>query len=592
MVRNQIRGPSSALSSFLRERGIRAPVNTWRRNTDTTTPTENGETTVLDNSGSTTTAAEVGPDAEVESPVGGSSENTPQAQSEVAETDAVQAEVAEVVAPIKGKGKRKAATKKKASKKSKDSDSDSDFGQPLPGHNRSAHSKKRKLDGNHDKEGVVCFCDRCQRRFIVAEAGQTLCLACFSIQSKTSSTTRTPKKRKVTLNLDGEPIIGISSLRNLCIKLIANYIDEVEGFGEISEATKHSIGKIISRHRMLNGENLRLFLGPSERSVRLSECTYLNEEHLRTIIRECPNLEVLSLGNCGRITDNVLADIGGLGSLQSLNLLGPFLPSDQAFADMFTRLGDNLKSLSLQYAAKVSAKSMSALAQHCPNITALRLDQCLKLGDESVQSLCELRQLRSLELNRLGENVSSDCLIRLLQSVGEKLDNLTLNGHPFVDDALLNDVLAPMCPDLEHISLEDCPAITSDGLIKFFSSYKPTKPLKTLNLFRNTSLNDDAIVSILNLHGSGLESLNLNGLDELKVYSLEQIAKLAPSLKVLDVSWIRNMNDTILEEILVKCCNLERVKVYGCNRLSECVANRQWVNRAGVGIRVVGNEFC
>lgn len=65
-------------------------------------------------------------------------------------------------------------------------------------------------------------------------------------------------------------------------------------------------------------------------------------------------------------------------------------------------------------------------------------------------------------------------------------------------------------------------------------------PLRQLSLRKNTSLLDSAVSCISEHHGKTMQALTLNGLDELSLDVMTDLAKACISLKSIDVSWIRS----------------------------------------------------
>ncbi|KAJ3057051.1 hypothetical protein HK097_001020 [Rhizophlyctis rosea] len=685
MVRNEVRGPSSALSSFLRERGIRAPRNIFHRrntangdndnqdhnnddnlqqqgaastSTDTTT-TSTGDTisnaneTTPDDAAPSTTSRRRGrrvtlratssvsiaddqpgpcaststatdnmdldpqPDDDETIEVTGSISMTLEdddvegtepatvaaTASRTTRTNATTSSSKSRKPPAKTPASKSATSKKRkptSSKSQKDgyqsdaASSDSDFASPNPAIGRSNHSKRQKRTASSISDSTyntVRFCERCQRRYTVSEDMSSFCPACLSIQSKAgggggagSGISRAKRKRgKIVATLDG--VEGpISSLKDMCVKLIATYIDDVEAFGDISDSTKTQISKIISRDRQLNQNNVMLFLGQMEQKVELFDCTYLNESALNQIPFLCPNLRVLHL-------DEVLNSIGqNCTSLTSLTLKGPFLPSDTAFSHLFTSLGSKLTALHLQHAAKLASSGIAALVENCAGMRELRLDSCMKLGDDEVRRVGELRELVELELSRLGTGVKEESLCGLVGDVGRGLRVLSFNGYPDMTDRVLLTSIAPTCTSLRSLSLEDCESLTTEGMVEFLSNLKTPTGLTKFSLWRNVHLKDEALVACLNDHRGTLEELCLNGLDELTEYGLKLVGG-CTGLKEVDLSWIRDLDDFILADILKSCKKLQKVKIYGCSKLTEQVLNQRWENGHGGEIRIVGNEF-
>ena len=149
---------------------------------------------------------------------------------------------------------------------------------------------------------------------------------------------------------------------------------------------------------------------------------------------------------------------------------------------------------------------------------------------------------------------------------------------------------------MEAISLQHCPELSSDStkLVELFSKLSN---LKFVNLGGNSSINDDVVNCILNVHGSTLESLSLNAIDGLTERSLLLVSGKLPKIKELDISWvrydalIRSFTDILLVELLRNSKDLSLLKIFGCNRISHEVLDREWYNGHGNRIVFAGNEF-
>ncbi|KAJ3166568.1 hypothetical protein HDU87_002073 [Geranomyces variabilis] len=644
---NRVRGPSSALSSFLAERGIRAPPrNVWAaRGTNTpaaATPPSNESTTSLDSDDGQASSddddqgrsrapqfVEPNPNAPlVRSTRAAARAVGPHEDSRVglaatlvevevtlangsADEDAVNAAIQieeenlEAVGATAAGQKRKAtlakssaagSVNKAATNKRKKGSSNDDFGIPDEGSGfaRSNHSKRRKVP--EGESGSLRFCDRCQRRYMVGDDQRYLCRACVSLQAAPASqgvAKKSGKKKKGEVIPEGadDRRGGIRSLRDTCIKLIADLIDSVEEFGDVSETTKLKISKIIGRQRQLNPVNMLLFVGPTEERVTLFECSYLDDPTLTRVAELSPSVRHLHLGNCGRLRESTLKAIGdNCSHLESLNLDGPFLPGDESFAAMFEAIGDKLLELTLRHAAKLSQTGVDTLVRCCPNLTTLRLDHCFKLDDHCVRSLATLRLLQTLELGFMNRTIAEDAILYLMENGSANIRSLTLDRHPNVTDRVLMQI-ATSCPHLSEISIVECESITSEGLLDFIRALQPTVILNIISLARIVHLNDDVIIALVNRFGRELIKLNLNGLDELSERSLRALATGCPHVRDLDVSWIRNVDDFMLVELLANAPELASIRVYGCNKLTENLINKRILNSDGQEIRFVGNEF-
>lgn len=220
--RNRVRGPTSALSSFLRERGIvPPPMNMYSRNPTTSTPLE------------------ITPDIIPEI----TPENTP----EIPET-----EEPVIVKPAKKKKKPKATDSNEL-----------DFSTI-----RSSHSKLTLS---------IRFCENCNRRFYNENPIVVKCPACLDLNNKAQKSPALKKRKRIDNELISDIVQGIPKLTDLCIKFIANHIKLVEEFGDdMPNTLKTSISKILSRNRELNDSTLELFLVPTETILNFYEFFYFN----------------------------------------------------------------------------------------------------------------------------------------------------------------------------------------------------------------------------------------------------------------------------------------------------------------------------
>ncbi|KNE58163.1 hypothetical protein AMAG_04978 [Allomyces macrogynus ATCC 38327] len=147
---------------------------------------------------------------------------------------------------------------------------------------------------------------------------------------------------------------------------------------------------------------------------------------------------------------------------------------------------------------------------------------------------------------------------------------------------------------------EEVPALTEADIAELTQPAPPLH-LSTLVLTRCRGLNTDlAITPLLRATCGTLETLGLNWLDWLTPAALLPLVEHtrrqdaagpgAPNLKVVDLSWVRCVDDPTLE-MLVSQLPLTEVKTFGCHKLSPVVATRAWTNIDGESVAVIGSEF-
>ncbi|KAJ3259740.1 hypothetical protein HDU77_001704 [Chytriomyces hyalinus] len=636
-----ISGPTSALSSFLRERGINTGrLNPYARLPDANANAGGNDADAGGDAGPSADGVNADPDAQestqpqthdgedtasnsqagdppstvnpnpldlltYEASTAAAKKTTSRKRKPEAEPSITVAEAAEVTdepVPTTRKkqattaaAKKAAAAAKKKPKKNKDSDSENDNDRLGESTGRSGYSKR----SGADRDSLVKFCQRCLRKFIPDAEGEDTCGACLTIPrgaNKGAGGTGSKKiARKRSALVDDVAFGQIVSLKDMCIKLIADNIDSVEAFGDIPDDVKRSISRILSRRRIISPDTIKLFIGPEEKRVELFDCAKLKPDSFNQIIFMCPNVQVLHLADCGQMTDAVILNLAThCQSIRSLTIKGAFLVTDNAFETLFrSPISKSLEDLFLENTSKLGMKGIQALAETCTtSLQSLSLSHCNVAGGEGVvQILGKMKGLKTLELIEMG-SVSDDDLIGILKEVGNGLTKLSFNGFPNMTDKLLTEGICNYCPNLEHLSLRNNEQVTDEGMLAYLNTTTMSAaPLKSIDLNRLYNLTDSTITSLISHHGASLRRLILNGLDDLTEYALNAIVDGCPLVTELDLSWIRNFDDALFERMVGKCSLLKSVKVFGCNRLTEFSLVKRFSNAEGELIRVLGNEF-
>lgn len=549
--RRQVRGPTSALTSFLRERGIVPPRQTRFQRI----PVEEQFNP---------TQAAIQAQALIDSADPLNISNT----STLAVEDGVERAVAK-------QHSRKFPSKKKAESEEED---------VVIVRKR---VKKTSYAVDPKLADLVGFCVQCNRRFVVQDSVQGLCLACQNVTGKggvSAAKKRALKKAQdLVLDTTGGYNGVILPLRDLCIKQIVDSIEMIGYIANCPSETKLKICKIISKQRKLDNKSLRLFLGPEEDQLNLFDCTSLDETGLLQIVEHSPHLFQLELGLCGRLTDTVLSRFEQLENLNLLKLSGPFLCSSKSFSSLFAKM-ENLSTLALEFAVKVTNETISTLTFHNINLTSLSLVDCPLI--DNLDALSTLKHLSSLTLDSLGQLPDSS-ISTILTRLGPQLTHLSLNKHQKLTNISLATI-KQFCTKLDSLCLEHCPNLDSEAMSAMLTSLPP---LTRLELGGNRLLEDDVLESIYEHHAKRLTTLGINGLDLFSANSLFRSSAKLIHLVDLDVSWIRSIDDAFMSSLIANNLNLLLVKTFGCNQLSITTLNKIWLNKDGRRIRLAGNEF-
>ncbi|KAJ2310171.1 UV-damaged DNA-binding protein rad7 [Coemansia sp. Cherry 401B] len=512
------------------------------------------------------------------------------------------------------------------------------------------------------KGGKMHSCEMCERRFLVRgdAAGRQLCPACRrsvdkAAADKAAETQRArqtmqrrapaAKRRKMKKTEGGllEFDSGLPTLQDLCVRVIARHLDQVESFGDISGQSLNRLCRIISKMRVLDEQTLGLFVGGQDRtSVTLYDCTRIKPAGLRRLVDTTPRLESLDLQYCGRLDDaGLLALAQGLPRLAHVRLDGAFLVRDAAWAGFFRVLGGRLRSFSVAYGG-FGARAMRALVTHCVRLEALRVAECSDFDDDSVAMLAApitefeeieqeaerllraegagkgkapagavpawqpMAQLRALELVRPHRPMASMTARRVVRGLGKQLRVLDLAGFRDLADDFLDD-LGASCPNLQELGLASCDSIGAAAMAAYFAGLRGRQALRAghgftrVDLSRCYMLTDRVVQELVRHSGATLRRLALNSVDDNLTLNgvlalggfmygaeggkarLEEQTAGCGCLEELDLSWVRCTTDAALEQILPKCKGLAQVSVYGCGGVTAFAPAR-------AGLRYVGRE--
>jgi len=344
---------------------------------------------------------------------------------------------------------------------------------------------------------------------------------------------------------------------------ICKNIDCVESFGDIASDVFDKIATLACRHRLLNDTNIHLFVGSNVDRLRLCDCADLTSAALSQIAKKCPDLKFLDLNRCGRMTDATLAQIAdGCPLITEVRLGGAFLVTDEAFA-YFIKSHPKLKQVVLDNAPKAGLQTLQAVST-LAEAAVLTFANCMTLDDALVKNLKTAPVLKELTLSH-SAIITNEGASAVLDSVSSaKLTALDLSSCLCLNDSIAKKIAAKF-PRLQELSLEGC-QITDEGGIEIASS---CTRLKKLSL-RRTLVGNETLQAIAVNAGKHLIHLNLNGLQEISEDTLVIITENCPNLEEVDLSWLRAVDDAVIAKFLAAAPNLSKICVWGCNKITDC----------------------
>lgn len=276
--------------------------------------------------------------------------------------------------------------------------------------------------------------------------------------------------------------------------------------------------------------------------------------------------------------DNSVIDawITSLSNLKRLELLGPFLVYTDHW-DKFFAAHSLLEGVLITQSPRFSLSSVRALVEHCQNLTELRLKEIGLISDEFLPYIGQLGgQLTYLDLSAPGDPkaLTEEALVTLMEAVCGNLEYLNLSGNTEITDGFLFRGLKPYAKKLTTLVLSGTPELTDAGVSEFFDTWgaaqdPPNPPLVSIDLSRNHELSGGGLAALLTHSGAMLEELSINGWRVTPQKVLQTIGEGAPRLKKLDIGWCREVDDWVVKDVMEYCSQIDEVKVYGCQRLTE-----------------------
>ncbi|RUS22885.1 hypothetical protein BC937DRAFT_95449 [Endogone sp. FLAS-F59071] len=606
-ARSRIRGPTSALTNFLRERGIR-PRNLNYRNPPAQPqpppPPPPPPAASLDdgaeNDGSGLPGADPDDnnDPQIESSAAASrrrstrlSSNTTATSTNGTVTLQYTARRAATTAATAAAAAATAATAtRKRKKREASSDSDDNF---LPINSATTPRANRSRAGRTRVE----FCSLCRCRFTVgaekaggAEKENLVCPACAKGDGEAKKKVQRRRRGKGERMAGEDGFIPVPSLQDVCIKLIARYIEDVEALGDIGEINMDKICKIICKNRQLNNHVARLFLNPLETQMSFYDCTGLDTIGFFNIAQFCPNLHTLKLNFCGRLSDAVTDKYAShLHHLRSLTLSGPFLVTAPAWGRLFTALGARLEYLTLEHSPRLDLPTLDILVTSCPNLRELRLMRVAKLDDEWLPHIARLTKLETLDISHPGGSITSGPLISLLEARGSGLRELGLHGCAGLTDEALTEGVLPTCVRLQTLCIAECETLSSSAAAKLFTEWRTNglnPGLVCVDIARCTLFKDEVLEALAKHSARTLRELSVNSLEELTAKGFEALAgekgaEPCVELREVDAGFCRAVDDEVVGKLMKGCAMLSVLRVWGNHKVTECAYRRKGVQLIG-----------
>ncbi|CEP64061.1 UV-damaged DNA-binding protein RAD7 LALA0_S10e01354g [Lachancea lanzarotensis] len=398
------------------------------------------------------------------------------------------------------------------------------------------------------------------------------------------------RKKKRAAELLDRKTRRISTLQDTCIAQISSNILKVQRnanagdesistkirdtLGGLSTQNMNKLARTLSKNRALDDHTLQLFLRTNLHTLSFHDCSKLSYEGYKQLAIFAPQLSELSLQMCGQLNNEALLYISEkLPKLTSLDLDGPFLINEATWDGFFARMKGRLSAFHVSNTHRFTNSSLESLLRNCgDSLVSLKLSRLDDVSDYSIIS----KYLKHENLERLAleypnkeEYITDDVVSAILAGAGRNLKHLDLNGcTALTDTTILNlkDAFAQNEDNisiLESLELEELDQISTDAVVLLFSQIQMPE-LKFCSLKRCLQLEDMALTELfLNKAAQTLVSLVLNSLKELNGECFEAMS--CPKLERLDIGFMGCANDKLVKKLGEQNPKLEILEVFGDN---------------------------
>ncbi|XBW38309.1 hypothetical protein QEN19_003898 [Hanseniaspora menglaensis] len=371
---------------------------------------------------------------------------------------------------------------------------------------------------------------------------------------------------------------NISSLQEIIISNLnefdfGNRENILSVLGMFSATNLQRISDALCKNRSLNSQNLAIFFDNEDSSSSLSElkfgdCSDLISSDYINLFTHIKQLRQIELHRCGQLNSSTLEFIGeNFGSkIEKLWVDGAFLITDVTWMNFFKNVKGNLKSFRLGNTHRFTNECLQTLFSECSNLEELWVDKLHTITDYKIIGKSTPNLKKITVNNPVDEKVfDDDTLTSIFSHIDcTKLEILNLDGCTGVTNKSILYLNKFKLNSLIELSISDLDQIDNDSLTQLFD-INDFNSLKKLCLRGSLELEDEILPYIFNLP-------NLDWLDLSCCLSLrfDNVSKLKKNLAIkrLNLSFVYIIEDNLLIEIINKLPNLEVVEVFGCNKVS------------------------
>ncbi|KAF8034029.1 hypothetical protein BT93_C0339 [Corymbia citriodora subsp. variegata] len=362
------------------------------------------------------------------------------------------------------------------------------------------------------------------------------------------------------------------SLQELSMKVLADNVDAICSLEGVPDALRHKLCQLLCDSRRINAHFFDLLIEGCPTELCIKDCSWLTEEQFVESFKKCDTsgLTVLQLNQCGRclteriISSSLAKSANSLTALSTMSISGACRLSDDGLRTLVSA-APSIRSINLNQCSLLTSTSVETIANTLGSVLKeLYIDDCQSIN--AMLTLPAVKKFERLEVLSVAgiQSVSDDFIREFIFVRGHHMKELVLGDCPNLTDASFK-VIAEACPGLLSLNIVNLIKL-SDAAIGHLAN--GCRGIRKLFLQRN-NFSDEAIAAFLETSGEQLEELSLNNVKKVGHNTAISLAKRAKGLRILDLSWCRNLTDEAMGLIVDSCSSLKELKVFGCSQITD-----------------------
>ncbi|KAM5388388.1 hypothetical protein BFJ71_g13511 [Fusarium oxysporum] len=281
-----------------------------------------------------------------------------------------------------------------------------------------------------------------------------------------------------------------SKLKNLKIRCGIQFKDEVMDYllsRDINLETFYLHGA-----NLLSDEKWHKFIQEKGEKLKGIQVYYTDnhfgDETIATLRDHCPNLKRLKVENNQKLTNDGIKTIASLSALEHLGLQLQHKTESDAYIEVVSKIGANLKTLSLKIVPEVDDGLLQAIHEHCRSLSKFRITDSEFMTDQGFVDLftkwanpplhfVDLQKCRQIDASKPRENpdsvgLCSEGFKALMAHSGEKLQYLNIHACRHISREAFEEVFHEDAryPELKELEISFCEEVTDFILGSIFRS--------------------------------------------------------------------------------------------------------------------------